>query len=354
MSSDLVEKIANAVLYEGYLLYPYRSSAVKNQQRWNFGVIFPPAYSDRQSGADRSHMQTQVLVLGDPSASVLIKVRCLRLVERVAGYLAEPLAKLPELGEPEFRGAQTIEINGRLFESWQEAAECDIELPSYDLAEIVAGPILRDFTLRATKALEEVRDGSGLIAGLIIRTQAAVEGIIQISAEELNDGLYRITVRIANCTPLDDTTAANRDRALAQSLVSAHTILRARNGKFVSLLDPPEEFAEPADACQNQGTWPVLVGEPEQRDTMLSSPIILYDYPQIAAESPGDLFDSTEIDEILALRILTLTDEEKSAMRRSDDRARRILERTETLPPEHFMKLHGALRGLRPVDRETR
>src|SRR5580698_7673364 len=110
MNLDRVEKIAEAVLYEGYLLYPYRSSAVKNQQRWNFGVIFPPAYSDRQSGADRSHMQTQVLVLGDPSASVLIKVRCLRLVERVAGYLAEPLAKLPELGEPEFRGAQTIEI----------------------------------------------------------------------------------------------------------------------------------------------------------------------------------------------------------------------------------------------------
>ena len=86
---------------------------------------------------------------------------------------------------------------------------------------------------------------------------------------------------------------------------------------------------------------------------MLSSPIILYDYPQIAPESPGDLFDGAEIDEILSLRILTLTDEEKSAMRRSDERARRILERTETLPPEHFMKLHGALRGLHPADKEA-
>jgi hypothetical protein len=85
---------------------------------------------------------------------------------------------------------------------------------------------------------------------------------------------------------------------------------------------------------------------------MLSSPIILYDYPQIAPESPGDLFDGTEIDEILALRILTLTEGEKDEMRRSDERSRQILERTETMPAEHFMKLHGVLRGLRPADEE--
>ena len=90
-----------------------------------------------------------------------------------------------------------------------------------------------------------------------------------------------------------------------------------QDGEFVSLLEPPPEFQEAAAACSNVGTWPVLAGEPGQRDTVLSSPIILYDYPQIAPESPGDLFDGTEIDEILSLRILTLTDEEKSAMRRS-------------------------------------
>jgi hydrogenase maturation protease len=82
---------------------------------------------------------------------------------------------------------------------------------------------------------------------------------------------------------------------------------------------------------------------------MLSSPIILYDYPQIAPESPGDLFDGAEIDEILSLRIMTMTEEEKQEMRESDDRARRILERTETLPEEQLMKLHGALRGLRTI-----
>ena len=86
---------------------------------------------------------------------------------------------------------------------------------------------------------------------------------------------------------------------------------------------------------------------------MLSSPIILYDYPQIAPESAGDLFDGTEIDEILSLRIMTLTDEEKLEMCQSDDRAREMLERTETMPVEQLMKLHGVLRGLRPVKEDT-
>ena len=84
------------------------------------------------------------------------------------------------------------------------------------------------------------------------------------------------------------------------------------------------------------------------------SPIILYDYPQVAEESPGDFFDGTEIDEMLALRVMTLTDEEKREMRGADERARQILERTEMLPPEQFMKLHGALRGLRPVKEAKR
>ena len=92
--------------------------------------------------------------------------------------------------------------------------------------------------------------------------------------------------------------------------------------------------------------------KPGQNDTMLASPIILYDYPQIAPESAGDLFDGTEIDEILSLRIMTMTDEEKREMRGSDERARQMLERTEAMPAEQFMKLHGALRGLRKLNEE--
>ena len=85
---------------------------------------------------------------------------------------------------------------------------------------------------------------------------------------------------------------------------------------------------------------------------MLSSPIILYDYPQIAPESPGDLFDGTEIDEILALRILTLTDDEKHEMRTPTSAPARFSSEPRAMPAEHFMKLHGVLRGLRPAGDE--
>ena len=130
--------------------------------------------------------------------------------------------------------------------------------------------------------------------------------------------------------------------------MSAHSILHVGGGAFVSSIDPPEPFRAAVSECHNIGAWPVLAGEEGQCDTVLSAPIILYDYPQIAPESAGDLFDGTEIDEILALRILTMTDDEKLEVRNGDDRTRQILERTEMLPPEHFQKLHGALRGLRP------
>src|SRR5262249_22073217 len=136
-----------------------------------------------------------------------------------------------------------------------------------------------------------------------------------------------------------------RDEALTRSLVSTHTILNVRGGKFISLLDPPESLREIAGSLRNIGTYPVLVGAEGERDAMLSSPIILYDYPQIAPESAGDLFDGTEMEEMLALRSLTLTDEEKREIRDGDERARRILERIESLPAERLMKLHGVARA---------
>jgi len=164
--------------------------------------------------------------------------------------------------------------------------------------------------------------------------------------------VFKLTIHISNASRLDDTPS-NREQALSRALVSAHTIMEVRGGDFVSLIDPPENYRDFVASCQNVGTWPVLVGQAGERDTMLSSPIILYDYPAIAPESPGDLFDGAEIDEILSLRIMTMTDEEKREMRQSDDRTRKILERTESMPDEQFMKLHGVLRGLRSVKGET-
>ena len=141
-----------------------------------------------------------------------------------------------------------------------------------------------------------------------------------------------------------------RDEALMHSLVSTHTVLDVSDGEFVSMIDPPEPLRSLATDCHNIGAWPVLVGAEGEKNTLLSAPIILYDYPQIAPESPGDLFDSTEIDEILTLRIMTLTEDEKRAMSVVDNRALRLLERTESLASDQLVGLHGTLRGLRPLN----
>jgi hypothetical protein len=141
-----------------------------------------------------------------------------------------------------------------------------------------------------------------------------------------------------------------REQAVLHSMASTHVALGAAGGQFVSLIDPPPDLKDVARQCRNVGLWPVLVGEPGSTDCVLAAPIILYDYPHIAPESPGDLFDGTEIDEILSLRILTLTDDEKRAAADLDDRGAAMLRRTESLAREQLARLHGAMRPPRRVE----
>jgi len=352
MNAALVDGIVKAVLYEGYMLYPYRPSAVKNRQRFNFGVVYPHAYSDAQGGTDAWTMQTECLVLGNEETHCAVRVRFLRMVARSVGKLLNPTSELSSVTEGNIEKVERLEAGGKISQTWQEAVEEEIELTEFNLSALVAQPMQWPFRLSAKQDVEAVRDERGLIVGLISRDKASVAAMIELIAEQVKPGLFKLTTRVSNDSRIEGLDPASREEALARALVSAHTILEVRDGEFVSLIDPPETLREFAMACQNVGTWPVLVGEEGQRDTVLSSPIILYDYPQIAPESPGDLFDGAEIDEILSLRIMTMTEEEKQEMRHSDARARKILERTEALPDEQFMKLHGALRGLRTVKGE--
>jgi len=179
---------------------------------------------------------------------------------------------------------------------------------------------------------------------------AGIDGELELRSQPLGGECSKITLVVRNLAGLVDGSG-NREAALLRSLVSVHSILHVVGGEFVSSTDPPEEFRAAVAECRNLGSWPVLVGDEDKRDTVLSAPIILYDYPQIAPESQGDLFDATEIDEILTLRVLTLSDSEKEEIRAGDPRARQILERSESMPPEHLMKLHG-VRGMKPAGEE--
>jgi len=318
MNIRAVEQIADAVLYEGYILYPYRLSAVKNRQRFNFGVLYPREYCDLQLGTDSWEMRTECLVQGSASTTIEVKVRFLQMV--VGRPILAAAGFQPALFACEDVGSR---------HSWQEGRERDVSTPAYSLESIAARPYRQEFVFTDVEKTE------------------ALHGELELAALPLDESLFRLTLSVRNVVGLEGAEGLSRDQVLLRSLVSVHSILHAAGGKFVSSLDPPEHLKLAAAECQNTGCWPVLAGDSGQRDLVLSAPIILYDYPQIAPESPGDLFDGTEIDEILALRILTMTEAEKLEVRSGDDRARRILERTEMLPPEHFQKLHGALRGLR-------
>jgi hydrogenase maturation protease len=352
MNLATVEKIAKAVLYEGYMLYPYRPSSVKNQQRFNFGVLFPQSYSEGQSGSDACEMQTECLVKGSSLTAVEIRLRFLQLVARSVGESVHGDFKTKDA--PKFHLVQRLEAGGRVYQPWQEAIEREVILPVCNLESLTHDSLSHSFEFSKSKQFEDVRDDVGAIAGIIIREQPELHGAVDLSCERVGDGLFKVAVRIRNLTAHSPTLPpGNRDLALMSSLVSTHTVLGVIDGKFVSLLAPPDQLRELAAACKNVGTWPVLVGQEGDFDTLLSSPIILYDYPQIAPESAGDLFDGTEIDEILSLRIMTLTDDEKHEMSQSDERARQMLERTETMPVEQLMKLHGVLRGLRSLKEES-
>jgi hypothetical protein len=333
MNRELVDKIAHAMLYEGYVLYPYRPS-VKNRQRWTFGGIYPKAWSDAQNGTDAWTMQTECLAIALTDAKVQISVRFLHLVDRtVCDQNSQPV--------------NSLNVGDKSYRPWQEALERDIELGEIHLADLLVQSLQHEFSFPEDRSVEPLKD-----AGFVVRQQQGIAGMVELSTVRVNDELCRIAVKILNHTPLPE--AANRDIALMRSFVSTHTLLGIYGGEFVSSIDPPEECRAALAECRNVGAWPVLVGEAPQRDTMLSSPIILYDYPQIAPESPSDLFDSTEIDEILTLRIMTLTDDEKRDAIAMDERVRDVLARTDSLARDQLMTLHGTVRGLRPVPQEQR
>jgi hydrogenase maturation protease len=366
MSQSLVEKIADAVLYEGYILYPYRPSAVKNQQRWNFGALCPESYSVAQAGTESWTMQTECLAQAGAETALTVKARFLHLLTRevrvpisdlkseISDFESQIADRSEEIAGPQFQTVPSLNVNGQLLQTWQEAIEREVSLPEIRLSKLETSggqptePTRLQFSFPAFEAFETLRDEtSGATVGVLVRRQQAIEGTIEVSAKPVATDELKITVQILNHTPLPHADRQSRDEALMRSFVSTHTILTLQHGDFVSLLDPPERLREAAAACSNVGTYPVLVGEEGSRDCLLSSPIILYDYPQIAPESVGTLYDGTEIDEILTLRIMTLTDEEKREMRGADERARQILERTETLPLEQLMKMHGAMKSVK-------
>lgn len=348
MNFAAADEVAKAVLYEGYVLYPYRPSAIKNRQRWTFGGVYPAACPT----AGASRMESQCLVEGNGDTGIEVRVRFLHPLARQVGELTAPLEMLPpDDVEPTFRPVASLALAGRSYYTWEEVVEREVRLPLATLGEIATNREPLHFAFAASRTMEPLLGADGLVHGLILRTQAAIEGIVTLTARAATAGAHCLCVSIENTTSAPRLARSAPDVAQLRGFMSTHMILGVEGGAFVSLVDPAEHLADAARACVNQSAWPVLVGDEGARDTLLCSPIILYDYPQIAPESPGDLFDGTEIDEILTLRILAMTDAEKHEMAANDERARALLARTEALTQEQMQLMHGVMRSPPPSPR---
>ena len=342
LTGDPVRSIARAVLYEGYLLWPYRHSALKNQRRWTFGAVVPHDWQERGHDDDACTMRAECLIelpatnTTDPTINV--SLRFLQVVERqVAELRASGLCFVSEL-----------DFGGTRYSAGDEAVEREVTLEGLRLD--ARHELSRVVSVAADKEIEWLHDATSAKQGALVRQWRELQGTLTARAELIaetgkrQEGRTRSARVTLTLTNLTRWRGPDREDALRSSFLSTHFVLRVDGAAFVSLTDPPSAFRDDAVACRNEGCWPVLVGEPGDRSTMLAAPIILPDYPRIAPESPGDLFDGGEIDELLMLNILGLTDEERQQLQSSDPRAREILERTMSLTPEQMIRLHGTIR----------
>lgn len=286
--ANKAEKTADALLYEGYLLYPYRKSALKNRKRFNFGLLAP---------GESFHAE---VLLSGIAGEVKATFRFLQLLRR-------------KVFDRNGDCRERLEIGGELFESWDETIERNIETTesySFCFEEI---------------ALEEtLPDGESKYR----REAESIKGRAAIERAAIRQGLSLLRAEIKN-------------ESEKEQFISVHAILQVDGGEFISLLEPAAEFEEETGRLRQKGLFPVMI----ERRIMLASPIIIYDYPEIAPESEGDFYDATEIDELLALRINTMTDSERREAAALDPRAKAILQQAGSADQ---MELHGRIRASLP------
>ena len=334
---DMVRQVADAVLYEGYILYPYRASAQKNRSRWQFGVLMPPAYVAADPSETPTlraecvveHGTSRDSASGDSGQlSVEVTVRFLQVQRRTAGgpALGTGTPAPPDWDEAVAREFRATASGASLVQAADGVSTC-FTIPGGTDVELASG-------------------------ARVVRQRAALTGSVSICATPLPGPWQaaRLAVTLTNesgvAAAAPASTVASRDAALPTALVAAHLIITVSGGAFISMTDAPEWASPHVGACENAGCWPVLVGPQGSRQVMLAAPIILPDYPQVAPESPGELYDGTEIDEILTLRTLALSDAEKAAARATDPRAAALIDRVEAMDAPSLERLHGTIRAM--------
>ncbi len=320
--------VADAVLYEGYLLYPYRATSEKNLSRWQFGVLGPPGAADRALGEPESMTMHTILTGVNETSSITVHLRFLQLQHR-------------QVRDASGQDVASLRVDGRTEITWDEAVEQELDLPFTELSAGVDPPTESPGSSVNVEGGSEVEALPG--GGSVVRTRWRLHASVEAITEQ-HGAFTRLTVRVTNTHPDRPNT---KDDATRTSLLGAHLLVEAEGCAFASVIDPPDGAQEVVDRSRQERCWPFLAGVEGETDLLLGSPIILYDYPEVAAESAGALFDATEIDEILTLRVMTMTDAEKAEARATDPRAAAIIDRCDALSPGEMQQLHGIFRDPR-------
>ncbi len=329
--------VANAVLYEGYLLYPYTASAAKNRVRWQFGVVVPRAYLSAGTG-ETAEQQTEILLEAESGEGADARVTA------VLRFLHVEARRVEAFAGDAFVPVESLAVNGTSYVTFDEAVEREIAV----IVDASPGTsLVRPLAVEGGSSDEPLRDGGGVLRGRVVREHWPLRGRLSVDVEPVPESpsLRKLRVQVENDSAV---VAGERAGALRTALVSTHVLLAAENGAFVSVLDPTPEAAAATPALQNRHVFPVLIGDAgadEQRAPLaLASPIILYDFPQVAPQTDTDAFDGTEIDELLTLSVLSLPDAERDEARATDPRARAIIERAERFDVHDLARVHaGAL-----------
>ncbi|MEA2666885.1 MAG: hypothetical protein QOI11_3829 [Candidatus Eremiobacteraeota bacterium] len=338
--------IADAVLYEGYLLYPYTVSAPKNRIRWQFGVVVPQAYTSAGTG-EPAEQQTEVLIEAAPDAVPRVTV-LLRFLQ-VEARRVEARRGAADAVE-EFEPVASLVVGGTTYLSFDEGTERQISaafdaVPGGELVVPIAIGGSSDIELLREDAAREDGASCDTTRGRVVRERWQLAGTLTVRCDAVADrpALRKLRVRVENGS---EVVAGERSGALRTALVSTHALLAVENGSFVSVLDPPAEAAAASAGLANRHVFPVLVGDAardaQRAALVLSSPIILYDFPAVAKQSDADAFDATEVDELLMLSVLALPDAERAEACATDPRARAIVERAERFGSGELAQLHAA------------
>lgn len=326
---DYARAVADAVLYEGYLLYPYRADAPKNRSRWQFGVLGPDHAGARGLGEDDS-LQAQCLIQTDTAAR-----------ENSALTLAVRFLQLQRRSVFDSTGAAVAELTvaGQSWLCWDEAVAHELMFAQVALSALAVSEQTFPIDIAGDVQAEDITDAAGVRAGRLVRTRHVLTGQLRLRLEPAGDYL-RLTVALRNV----GSAASDAAEAIARSFLGTHVVAEIAGGVFVSLLEPPDAAAAAVRACAQHRCFPVLAGPSGNHELLLISPIILYDHPEIASQSTGPLFDSTEIDELLTLRVMTMTEAEKQRARATDAQAAAIIDRCDATTEQQLWRLHGVLR----------